>query len=143
MVGCPLAAAAVLSCKVLSDRWIAPILLSGRWTCRVTQPVQRTPPYLLLGCLLLTRVGGPSRLRFRGSGRFMMSVFSFLSRQDAIWLDESPDAGDVSRAWLVWSCAAETALVDAYRFSGGPIPGRGLVLGRRSAFPGLHRNSQW
>ena len=35
-------------------------------------------------------------------------------------------AGDVSRAWLVWSCAAETALVDAFQFSRGPIPGRGL-----------------
>ena len=29
-----------------------------------------------LGCLLLIRVGGPSRLRFRGFGRFMMSVVS-------------------------------------------------------------------
>ena len=33
----------------------------------------------------------------------------------------------------VWSCAAETALVDPYRFSGGPIPGRGLLLGRGNA----------
>ena len=36
-------------------------------------------------------------------------------------------------AWLVWSRAAETALADAYRFGGGPIPSRGLVLGRGSA----------
>ena len=43
------------------------------------------------------------------------------------------DAGDVSRAWAVSSGAAESALVDAYRFSGGPLPGRGLVLGRGSA----------
>ena len=49
MVGCPLAVAAVLSCKVQADRWIAPHLavrtLSDccRWTCQVTQPVQRTP----------------------------------------------------------------------------------------------------
>ena len=47
-------------------------------------------------------------------------------------LDESLDAGDVSRAWLVWSGAAEAALADAYRFSGGPLPGRGLILGRGS-----------
>ena len=40
----------------------------------------------------------------------------FLSRQDAVRLDESLEAGDVSRAWLVWSGAAETALADAYRF---------------------------
>ena len=31
----------------------------------------------------------------------------------------------------MWSGAAEAALAD--RFSGGPIPGRGLVLGRGSA----------
>ena len=52
-----------------------------------------------------------------------------MSRQDALQLDESLDAGDVSRAWLV----CETALADAYQFCGGPIPSRGLVLGRESA----------
>ena len=48
--------------------------------------------------------------------------FQFMSRQDALQLDESLDAGDVSRAWLVWSGAAEIALADAFRFSGGPVP---------------------
>ena len=49
MVGCPLAAAAVLSCRVQPGSWIAPHLAVRtlfdccRWTCRVTQPVQRTP----------------------------------------------------------------------------------------------------
>ena len=49
MVSCTLAAAAVLFCKVQPDRWVAPHLAvrtlfdCGRWTCRVTQPVQRTP----------------------------------------------------------------------------------------------------
>ena len=38
--------------------------------------------------------------------------------------------GDVSSAWAVWSSAAETALADAYYFSGCPVPDRGLVLGR-------------
>ena len=56
-----------------------------------------------------------------------------MSLQDAQCLSESLDAGDVSRAWLVWSGAVEAALADAYRFSGGPLPSRGLVLGRRSA----------
>ena len=56
-----------------------------------------------------------------------------MSRQHASQLDESLDEGDVSRAWLVWSGAAEAALADAYQFSGGPLPGRGLVLGRGSA----------
>ena len=57
----------------------------------------------------------------------------FMSRQDAMRRDESLGADDVSLAWLVWSGAAETALADAYRFGGGPLPGRGLVLGRGSA----------
>ena len=57
----------------------------------------------------------------------------FMSGQDALLLDESLAAGDVSRAWLVWSGAAEAALAGACRFSGGPLPSRGLVLGRRSA----------
>ena len=57
----------------------------------------------------------------------------FMSLQDAQWLSESLDADDVSHAWLVWSGAAEAALADAYRFCGGPVPTRGLVLGRSRA----------
>ena len=34
------------------------------------------------------------------------------------------------RAWSVWSSAAEAAFADAYQFVGGPVPDRGLVLGR-------------
>ena len=36
-------------------------------------------------------------------------------------------------AWAVWSRAAEAALADAYRFSGGPLPFRGLILGMGAA----------
>ena len=49
MVGCTLAAATVLSCEVQPDRWVVPHLAVRtffdccRWTCRVTQPVSRTP----------------------------------------------------------------------------------------------------
>ena len=57
----------------------------------------------------------------------------FMSRRDALLLDASLAAGDVSQAWAVWSGAVESALVDAYRFSGGPLPSRGLVLGRGRA----------
>ena len=55
-----------------------------------------------------------------------------MSRHDALQLDESLSV-DVSRAWLVWSGAAETALADAYQFSGGPVPTRCLVLGLENA----------
>ena len=53
-----------------------------------------------------------------------------MSRQDALLLDASLASGDVSQAWSVWSSAVESALADAYRFSGGPLPSTGLVLGR-------------
>ena len=82
MVGCPFAVAAILSCRVLNDRWMAPHLAvrtffhCGRWTCSVTQVVQRTPFGLLLGCLLLIKAEVLSLLRFGGFGTFMMSVFS-------------------------------------------------------------------
>ena len=45
----------------------------------------------------------------------------FMSRRDALLLDDSLAAGDVSRAWLVWSGVVETARVDAYQFSGVPF----------------------
>ena len=51
-----------------------------------------------------------------------------MSRQDASLLDESLGLDDVSMAWLVWSGAAEVAVADAFRFSGGLVPTRGLVL---------------
>ena len=57
----------------------------------------------------------------------------YMSRLDASLLDQSLDRSDVSLAWSVWSRAAESALVDAFRFSGGPIPSRGLILGRGTA----------
>ena len=56
-----------------------------------------------------------------------------MSRRDASLLDESLGLDDVSMAWAVWSRAAESALADAFRFSGGPLLSRGLVLGRGSA----------
>ena len=54
----------------------------------------------------------------------------FMSREDALNLDEALLNGDVSSAWMVWSTAAEKALADAFQLAGGPVPSRGLVLGR-------------
>ena len=62
-----------------------------------------------------------------------MSAFSLCHHRDASLLNESLGRDDVSLAWVVWSRAAEAALADAYQFSGGPLPSRGLVLGRGSA----------
>ena len=48
----------------------------------------------------------------------------FMSQADDARLARSLLDGDVSSAWAVWSPAAESALADAYSFSGGPIPSR-------------------
>ena len=72
-------------------------------------------------------------MRSRGVWEIYDDRLQFMSRKDALLVGESLGAGDVSRAWLVWSSACETALADACRFSGGPIPYRGLVLGRGKA----------
>ena len=57
----------------------------------------------------------------------------FMSRREATSFDESLGRDDVSLAWTAWSRAAEAALADAFRFSGGPLPPRGLILGRGAA----------
>ena len=88
---------------------------------------------LLLGCLLLIRLEVLSLLRSEGFGKFYDERLQFMSRRDALLLDESLQLDDVSMAWSVWSRAAEAALADAYQFSGGPLPCRGLVLGRGAA----------
>ena len=62
---------------------------------------------LLLGCLLLTRVGVPKSVDVQRVWDVYDERLQFMSRQDALRLDESLDTGDVSRAWLVWSGAAE------------------------------------
>ena len=36
----------------------------------------------------------------------------------------------MSQTSSIWSPAAEAAFADAYQFSRGPVPDRGLVLGR-------------
>ena len=66
-------------------------------------------------------------------GRFMMIDCSLcLVRMLHSWMSPLMQVM-FSGAWLVWSCAAGTALADAYRFCGDPIPSRGLVLGRGGA----------
>ena len=82
MVGCPLTVAAVSSCKVLDDRWVAPHLAVRtlfdccRWTCSVTQVVQRTPLWPASWLPAVDKSRSSKSVGFRGFGRFMMSVSS-------------------------------------------------------------------
>ena len=111
MVACPLAVAAVSSCKVLKDRWIAPHLAVRIYLIVVGGLVlllrlfSVLPFGLLLGYLQLIRVGVPSLLRFGGFWEVYDERLQFMSCRDALLLDASL-ADDVSQAWavLVWCC---------------------------------------
>ena len=136
MVGCPLVAAAVHSCSVQMDRWIVPHLavqasfLYSIWTCRVSQPVKRTPLWPASWLPALDKTCGSKSVEVQRVWEIYDERLQFMSREDALGLDEALLCGDVSRAWLSWSSAAEKALADAFQFAGGPVPAKGLVLGR-------------
>ena len=55
---------------------------------------------------------------------------AFIPASYSLSLEDALRDGDLSRAWLAWSSAAEGALVEAYCLAGGPIPDRGFHLGR-------------
>ena len=139
MVGCPLVAAAVHSCSVQQDRWVVPHLavrasfLYSSWTVRVSQPVKRTPLWPASWLPALDKTRGSKSVEVQRVWEVYDERLQFMSREDALGLDEALLRGDVSRAWMVWSSAAEKALADAFQFAGGPVPVRGLVLGRGMA----------
>ena len=138
MVGCTLAVAAVTSCAVELDRWTVPHLAVRtkfeytRWTCRVTQLVQRTPLWPASWLHAIDKSRDSKSVEVQRVWEIYDDRLQFMATLD-LCLDESLDAGDVSRAWLVWSFAAEHALADAFRFAGGPVPERSLVMGRGTA----------
>ena len=139
ILGCPLAAAPVLSCKVQPDRWIAPHLAVrvlfdyGCWESWVTQPVRCTTLWPASWLPVVDKSRGSTSVEVQRVWEIYDERLQFMSRLDASLLDQSLDRGDVSLARSVWSRAAESALVDAFRFSGGPLPSRGLILGRGAA----------
>ena len=139
MVGCPLVAAAVHSCSVQQDRWVVPHLavrasfLYSSWTVRVSQPVKRTPLWPASWLPALDKTRGSKSVEVQRVWEIYDERLQFVSRRDALLLDESLGSDDVSMAWTVWSRAAEAALADTYQFSGGPLPSRGLFLGRGAA----------
>ena len=122
-------------CIVQEDRWILPHLAvrthfeCSRWVSRVSQPVQRTPLWPASWLPVLDKSRGKSAEIQRVWGIYDDRL-KFMTRDDALGLDGALEDGDVSHAWSIWLSAAEAALADAYQFSGGPVPDRGLVLGR-------------
>ena len=100
-----------------------------RWSCRVTQPVLRISLWLASWLPAVDKGRSSKSVEVQRVWEVYDERLQFMSRQDALLLNEALGADDVSMAWVVWSRAAESALLDAYRFRGGPLPSRGLVLG--------------
>ena len=109
------------------------LFLTGRWESWVAQPVHYTPLWPASWLPAVDESRGSKSVEVQRVWEIYDERLQFMSRQDASLLDESLGRDDVSLAWAVWSRAAESALADAFRFSGGPLPSRGLVLGRGSA----------
>ena len=115
MVGFTLAAATVTYCTVELDMWIVPHLAVRthfeccRWTCRVTQLVQRTPLWPASWLPVLDKSRGSKSVEVRRAWETDDDRLQFMAGVNAQQLDESLDVGDVSRARLVWSSAAEIA----------------------------------
>ena len=139
LIGCPLATAALLSCSVSSCRWLQPHFAVSatfdcdRWSCRVTQPIRCTPLWPASWLPALDKTRGSKSVEVQRVWEVYDGRLRFMSRAASDGLASALLADDVSSAWAVRSSAAETALADAYCFSGGPVPDRGLVLGRGTA----------
>ena len=92
MVGCPLAAAAVSSCRVEPDRWIAPHLAfrahfeCGRWSCKATQPVQRAP---LWPAPAIDKSGSSKSVEVQRVWEVYDDRLQFMTGSDALLLDKS------------------------------------------------------
>ena len=95
-----------------------------RWECWVTQPVQRTSLWPASWLPPIDKSRGFKSVEVQRVWEVFDERLQFMSRHDALHLDVSLCADDVSGAWLVWSKAAEAALADAFRFSGGRLPSR-------------------
>ena len=135
-IGCPLCAAAVLSCEVLCDRWIQPHLavrtwfVADRWTALVTQVRRFTPLWPASWVSSVDR----SRCSKSAEVRRIWDVYDerlgWVDADDALSVDHAIASGDVSSAWLAWSGSAERALLSAFCLAGGPVPEKGFCLGR-------------
>ena len=121
-------AAAVSSCSVQQDRWIVPhhavraSFLHSSWTSQVSQPVRRTPLWPASWLPALDKSRESKSIEVKRVWDVYDERLQFMSREDALCLDEALLHGDVSSAWMVWSSAAEKALADAFQFAGRGCP---------------------
>ena len=122
MVGCPLVAAAVNSCSVQLDRWIVPhhavraSFLYSSWTCRVSQPVRCTPFWPASWLPALDKSRGSESIEVQKVWDVYDERLRFMSREDALCLDDALLHGMFLVLGWFWSSAAEKALADAFQF---------------------------
>ena len=98
------------------------LFLYSRWTSQVSQPVRRTPLWPASWLPAIDKTRGSKSVEVQRVWEIYDERLQFMSREDALGLDEALRRGDVSCAWMVWSSAAEKALADAFQFAGGPVP---------------------
>ena len=128
-IGCPLCAAAVQSCSVLAERWIQLHLAvrswfgAKMWTAKVTQPVRFTPLWPASWISAVDKSSDSKSAEVRSVWEIFDERLQLIDAGDVFRLDEALQDGDISQAWLVWSNAAEAALVTVW-----PERGLGGVL---------------
>ena len=135
-IGCPLCAAAVLSCDVLCDRWVQPHLavrtwfVADRWTTLVTQVRKFTPLWPASWVSSVDRSRSSKSAEVRRIWDVYDERLGWVHAEDALSVDRAIALGDVSSAWLAWSESVERALLSAFCLAGGPVPEKGFCLGR-------------
>ena len=135
-IGCPLCAAAVLSCEVVSDRWVQlhlavrTLFAAESWSAQVTQPRRFTPLWPASWVPSVDKSKRSKSAEVRRIWEIYDERLGWVSADDACCIDDALASGDVSGAWVAWSTAAERALVDAFCLAGGLVPERGFCLGR-------------
>ena len=89
ILGCPLAAAAILSCGIQPDRWIAPHLAVrahfdyGRWDAWVVQPVRCTPLWPASWLPIVDKSRGSKSAEVQRVWEVYDERLQFMSRWDA------------------------------------------------------------
>ena len=94
----------------------------------MTQPVRCTPLWPASWLPTLDKSGNSKSIEVQRVWEVYDDRLRFVTHAHDARLIRSLLGGDVSSAWAVGSSAAESALAD------GPVPNRGLVLGRGAWF---------
>ena len=125
-IGCPLCAAAVLSCRVVGTRWLQPHLAvrtwfaADKWTTSVTQPFRFTPLWLVSWVSAVDRSRTSRSAEVRRIWEVYDERLGLVQAHDVQLLGDALSSGNVSGAWLV----------EAFCLAGGPIPDRGFRFSR-------------